>query len=526
MDTSKDSRTKAGWHIMGALFAMNGGLKMNIKVVAGNIAEQDTSAVVVNLFEGVKEPGGATGAVDKAMGGAISALIADGEIKGKRGELTLIHTLGSIAPKRVLVAGLGKADSFTLDGVRSVAAETARHLNAIGVESAATIVHGAGIAGLDDHASAQALAEGVVMGLYRFDKYKSNAGDSSLSEVTVVEFDQSKVETLRQGAEAGRVIGGAVNFCRDMANEPANNMTPSEMAERALEVAQGHGVELEVKERPWMAEMGMGALLGVAQGSEEPPKFIIMRYSGDPGNEKNNIGLLGKGITFDSGGLDIKNAAGMSTMKGDMAGGASVIGAMQAIAQLKPKVNVTAIVPATENMPSGTAQRPGDVVRAMNGKTIEIDNTDAEGRLVLADAMSYARSVGLSRLVDVATLTGAMSVALGDQCMGAFGNDDEFTQKVVDAGNAVGERAWPLPMFDEYKSQYSSDIADIKNTGGRGAGSITGALIIGEFNDGAPWVHLDIAGTARARSSKGATVKGATGVPVRTLVQLVCDLAG
>ena len=498
---------------------------MNIKVVAGNIAEQDTSAVVVNLFEGVKEPGGATGAVDKAMGGAISDLIADGEIKGKRGELTLIHTLGSIAPKRVLVAGLGKADSFTLDGVRSVAAETARHLNGIGVESATTIVHGAGIAGLDDHASAQALAEGFVMGLYRFDKYKSNAGDSSLSEVTVVEFDQSKVETLRQGAEAGRVIGEAVNFCRDMANEPANNMTPSEMAERALEVAQGHGVELEVKERPWMAEMGMGALLGVAQGSEEPPKFIIMRYSGDPGNEENNIGLLGKGITFDSGGLDIKNAAGMSTMKGDMAGGASVIAAMQAIAQLKPKVNVTVIVPATENMPSGTAQRPGDVVRAMNGKTIEIDNTDAEGRLVLADAMSYARSVGLNRLVDVATLTGAMSVALGDQCMGAFGNDDDFTQKVVDAGNAVGERAWPLPMFDEYKSQYSSDIADIKNTGGRGAGSITGALIIGEFNDGAPWVHLDIAGTARARSSKGTTVKGATGVPVRTLVQLVCDLA-
>ena len=499
---------------------------MNIKVVAGNIAEQDTSAVVVNLFEGVKEPGGATGAVDKAMGGAISALIADGEIKGKLGELTLIHTLGSIAPKRVLVAGLGKTDSFTLDGVRSVAAETARHLNVIGVESAATIVHGAGIAGLNDHTSAQALAEGVVMGLYRFDKYKSNAGDSSLSEVTVVEFDQSKVETLRQGAEAGRVIGEAVNFCRDMANEPANNMTPSDMAEMALEVAQGHGVELEVKERPWMAEMGMGALLGVAQGSEEPPKFIIMRYSGDPENEENNIGLLGKGITFDSGGLDIKNAPGMSTMKGDMAGGASVIAAMQAIAQLKPKVNVTVIVPATENMPSGTAQRPGDVVRAMNGKTIEIDNTDAEGRLVLADAMSYARSVGLNRLVDVATLTGAMSVALGDQCMGAFGNDDEFTQKVVDAGNAVGERAWPLPMFDEYKSQYSSDIADIKNTGGRGAGSITGALIIGEFNDGAPWVHLDIAGTARAQSSKGATVKGATGVPVRTLVELVCDLAG
>ena len=499
---------------------------MDIKVVTGDIAQQEVGAVVVNLFEGVTTPGGATGAVDKAMGGAISALIADGEIKGKSGELTLIHTLGTIAPKRVLVAGLGKAESFTLDSVRGVAAETARRLKSVGVESAATIVHGAGIAGLDDRESAQALAEGLVMGMYSFDKYKSNASESSLAAMTIVEFSESKSAALQEGVEVGCAIGEAVNFCRDMANEPANGMTPSEMAERALEVSQSHGMALEVLERAQMEELGMGAMLGVAQGSEEPPKFIIMRYSGDPENESNNIGLLGKGITFDSGGLDIKNAVGMSTMKGDMAGGASVIAAMQAIGQLKPKINVTCIVPATENMPSGTAQRPGDVVRAMNGKTIEIDNTDAEGRLVLADAMSYARSIGLNRLVDVATLTGAMSVALGDQCMGAFGNDDEFTQQVVDAANAVGERAWPLPMYDEYKSQYSSDIADIKNTGGRGAGSITGALIIGEFNDGAPWVHLDIAGTSRARSTKGATVKGATGVPVRTLVRLVCNLAG
>ena len=229
------------------------------------------------------------------------------------------------------------------------------------------------------------------MGMYRFDKYKSNASEGGLGEMTIVEFDESKVDALQKGVSEGCVIGEAVNFCRDMANEPANNMTPSDMVEQALKVAHTHGVELEVLERARMEELGMGALLGVAQGSEEPPKFIIMRYNGDADDEANNIGLLGKGITFDSGGLDIKNAAGMSTMKGDMAGGASVIAAMQAIARLKPKINVTVIVPATENMPSGTAQRPGDVVRAMNGKTIEIDNTDAEGRLVLADAMSYAR---------------------------------------------------------------------------------------------------------------------------------------
>lgn len=499
---------------------------MKIRVTAGNIAERDADAVVVNLFEGVTAPSGATGALDSALGGAISGLIADGEISGKRGELTVVHTLGRIAPKRVMVAGLGKREAFTPDGARDIAAESARRLESIGVKTAATIAHGAGIGGLDGRDCAQAIAEGAVMGLYRFDKYKSNAdGGGGLDELAIVEYDASKAAAMQGGVDEGVIIGEAVNLCRDMANAPANGMTPSDMAERALAVAEECGMGIEVFERARMRELGMGALLGVAQGSEEPPKFIILQYEGDADNPDNNIGLLGKGITFDSGGLDIKSAAGMSTMKGDMAGGAAVIAAMRAIGQLRPRINVTGIVAATENMPSGTAQRPGDVVRAMNGKTIEIDNTDAEGRLVLADAMAYARSVGLRRLVDVATLTGAVSVALGDKCMGAFGNDEAFTGAVVAAGNAVGERAWPMPMFDEYKAQYKSDIADIKNTGGRGGGAIIGALIIGEFNDGAPWVHLDIAGVARARATKGSVVKGATGVPVRTLVRLAQDLA-
>lgn len=499
---------------------------MKIRVTAGNIAGQDTDAVVVNLFEGVTAPSGATGAVDAALGGAITGLIADGEISGKRGELTVIHTLGRIAPKRVVVAGLGERDAFTPDGVRDAAAESARRLAGIGVRAAATIAHGAGIGGLDGRDCAQAIAEGAVMGLYRFDKYKSNAGGGGgLDEMAIVEYDGARVAAMQGGVDEGVIIGEAVNLCRDMANAPANGMTPSDMAERALEVAEECGMEIEVFERARMRELGMGALLGVAQGSAEPPKFIVMRYAGDAGNPNNNIGLLGKGITFDSGGLDIKSAAGMATMKGDMAGGAAVIGAMRAIGKLKPRINVTGIVAATENMPSGTAQRPGDVVRAMNGKTIEIDNTDAEGRLVLADAMAYARSVGIGRLVDVATLTGAVRVALGDKCMGAFGNDEAFTGAVVAAGNAVGERAWPMPMFDEYKAQYKSDIADIKNTGGSGGGAIIGALIIGEFSGGAPWVHLDIAGVARAGSTKGSAVKGATGAPVRTLVRLARDLA-
>jgi leucyl aminopeptidase len=498
---------------------------MDIKVVAGDITQQAVGAIIVNLFQGVTAPGGATGAADSALDGAISRLIEEGETKGKRGEMTLVHTLGKMAPTRVLVAGLGESSDFTLDRVRSVTAESLRYLRRIGVESIATIAHGAGIGGLDARASGQAIAEGAVLGLYRLDKYKSGDKDRpNLGELTVVEFDADKARVLEDGVAVGLVISRAVNLSRDMINEPANAMTPTRMAEVALEVAQENGLEIEVLDRPQMAEMGMGALLGVAQGSEEPPKFIILRFKGDPDDQDNNLGLVGKGITFDSGGLDIKTASGMATMKDDMAGGASVISAMNVIGQLKPKINVTGIVAATENMVSGRAQRPGDIVRTMNGKTIEIDNTDAEGRLVLADAISYARSVGLTRLVDVATLTGAVVIALGKHCTGAFGNDQDFTDQVISAGERVGERIWPFPMYDEYREQYRSDFADIKNTGGRGAGSITGAQIIGEFADGASWVHLDIAGTALSDKNKGYNPKGATGIPVRTLINLAQTL--
>ena len=272
-----------------------------------------------------------------------------------------------------------------------------------------------------------------------------------------------------------------------MGNEPANHLTPTRMAEIAREVADQGGMSLTIFDRGDAERMGMGAYVGVAQGTEEPPKFIVIRYDGDPDNPDNNLGLLGKGITFDSGGLDIKSAAGMLTMKSDMSGGACVIGAMKAIGAFRPRLNVWGIVPATENMPGRRAQRPGDVVRAMNGKTIEIGNTDAEGRLVLADALCYAVENGLTRVVDVATLTGAVRVALGDGATGVFGNDQAWTDTVIAAGNGVGERMWQLPTFASYRDEYKSDIADIKNTGGAGAGAITGALIIGEFAGDAKW---------------------------------------
>ena len=498
---------------------------MIINVVKGNIAEREDAAIVVNLFQGVSQPGGATGAVDSALGGAVTDLISDGDITGKRGESTLIYSLGRLTAKRVVVAGLGKSSDFTADVARDVHADVARLLASKGVESYSTILHGAGIGGLDVGESAQVAAEGIALGLYSFEKYKSDPKDSSIGTVNVIEFDESKLDDITKGVERGTVIAQSVNLAREMGNEPANYMTPTRMAEIALDVSQGAGMELTVLDRADIERLGMGSFAGVAQGTEEPPKFIVIRYDGDPDNPANNLGLLGKGITFDSGGLDLKSAEGMLTMKSDMSGGACVIGAMKAIGALGPKINVWGIVPATENMPGRRAQRPGDVVRAMNGKTIEIGNTDAEGRLVLADALCYAVEKGVTRIVDVATLTGAVGVALGNGATGVFGNDQEWVDTVVGAGNVVGERMWQLPTFESYSAEYHSDIADIRNTGGRGAGAITGALIIGEFAGDARWAHLDIAATTKTAATKGINPKGSTGVPVRTLIELASTLA-
>jgi leucyl aminopeptidase len=490
---------------------------VTVRVESGNLAAFEADAVVVNLFEGVTAPGGGTGALDEALGGQISALIDDGAIKGKSGEITTLFTFGRIPAKRVLVAGLGKQKEFDLDKVRALAGNVARALRKAGVSRAATIVHGAGIAGLDPEACAQAIAEGTAMGLYRFTKYKKPSDEPDLDEVVLVEHDASKLGALERGVNRGLILAEAVNFCRDMANEPSNHLTPSEMAVRARQTADEAGLECQVLDRDEMVELGMGALLGVAQGSHQPPKFIVLHYRGDPSTDR-AIGFVGKGITFDTGGISIKPAQGMEEMKGDMSGGASVIAALRAIGRLRPRVNVTGIVPATENMPGGGAIKPGDVLRAMSGKTIEVINTDAEGRLILADGISYARSLELSPIVDIATLTGAIGIALGDQAVGAMTNDQATVDRLIAAGKRAGERIWQMPLYDEYKEQIKSDVADIKNTGGRPAGALTAAMFLREFAEETPWVHLDMAGVDFYNSDKGAIVKGASGIPVRTLV--------
>ena len=500
---------------------------MQLGVEITDILTAETPALIVNLFQGVQEPGGATGAVDRQLGGAISQLMADGEIKGAAGEMTLLHTMGRLGPARVLVAGLGPRDELDAAAVRRAAAESVRHLRSRGVSRALTIAHGAGAGGLDPAASGQAIAEGALLGLYRFERHRSPNGKpaAEFDALTIAEQDADKAAALESGVNAGRIMAGAALLARDLVNEPANVLTPSAMAETARQIAEQSGMSLEVFGNEEMREMGMGAFIGVAQGSDEPAKLIVLHYAGDPDNPANNLGLIGKGITFDTGGISLKPAAGMEAMKGDMAGGASVLGAMQAIGQLRPRINVTGMVAATENMPGGKAQRPGDVVRAMNGKTIEIINTDAEGRLVLADVLSLARQRGITRLVDIATLTGAMVTTLGKVCTGVMGNDAPLVNSLIAAGQRAGEKFWELPLFAEYQPLIKSDVADMKNSGGRQAGSISAALLLREFVEGAAWVHLDIAGTATAERAAGPLVKGATGVPARTLVQLTLDLA-
>ena len=499
---------------------------MRVTVTRGDVTQVSTPALIVNLFEGVKQPAGATGAVDRALDGAISQLIADGEIKGKKRERTLIHTLGKIVPSRVLVVGLGKQQDFNQNVVREVTGEACRYLRVRGIDRATTIAHGAGIAGMDALDSGQAISEGAHLGLYRFTNYQTkNDGErGDLEELAIMEQDASKIGDLEDGVRRGNEIGEGVILTRNMVNEPPNVMTPTRMAEIAQELGEAQGLECTILERHDMEELGMGGFLGVAQGSVEPPKLITLQYRGDPDNPSHNLALLGKGITFDSGGLSLKTAQGMEEMKRDMAGGATVMGTMRTLAQLGPRVNITGIIGATENMPSGSAQRPGDIVRTMGGKTIEVLNTDAEGRLVLADLLCYTRHLGVSRMVDIATLTGAIVVALGNKVSGVMGNDQLLIDQIITAGKASGERVWQLPLDDDYKDQIRSNVADMKNTGGRGAGSITAASLLAEFAGNTPWAHLDVAGTTYTDQERGYLVKGATGVPVRTLVTLSTSL--
>ena len=499
---------------------------MDITVVAGNITENDADTIAVPLAQGVRTLAGDTGAADQALGGLIKQMLDEDLIAGKSGETTVLPVPSSarrrIKAKRVVVYGVGERGKLTANGLRDRLGNLARSLRSMNAGNVA-ISLGETPSGVAAEDAAQAAAEGVVLGLYRFDKHHTRAADKpayTLGKVTFVESSTRRAAQTRRGVEAGVIVAEGVNFMRDLANEPANLMTPTIIANRAQQMASEVGLECRIIERAEAERLKMGSYLSVAAGSIQPPKFIVLTYNGAR-TKGRYIGLVGKGITFDTGGISLKPGAGMEAMKGDMSGAASVLGAIYAIARLKLPVNVMAVAPCTENMPSGSATKPGDVVYAMDGTAIEVINTDAEGRLVLADGLCFARENGCTSLIDVATLTGAMAIALGRTRMGLFSNNDRLAADVEKVAEAAGEPAWRMPMDADYYELIKSDVADIKNTGGRDAGSITAAKFLEVFAKDTPWVHLDIANVMSVSSDKGWTVKGMKGTPVRTLIDLV-----
>ncbi|HXJ89113.1 MAG TPA: leucyl aminopeptidase [Candidatus Binatia bacterium] len=466
-----------------------------------------------------KKPDMKVASSDPVVQGAAGDLLASGEVSGKPFETNLLHKPSGLKTKRLLLVSGGSAKKFSSYELRRIAGVAVRTLKTRGIRSFAFIAP----PGIPAEEAVRAIIEGAHIGNFDPDYYRSDRKDQRIEEVIVVASGDSK--PLERTAEEARVVGESQNFTRDLVNEPSNRMTPTILAERAKKMSAEVGLKCEVYGPDRIKEMKMGAFWSVAQGSDEPPALIVMTYEPAGAPAKPVLGLVGKGITFDTGGISIKPADGMEKMKYDMAGGATMIGAMRAIALLKPKVKVIGIVCATENMPSGKAQKPGDVQIAMSGKSIEIINTDAEGRLVLADGLYYARQLGCTHLVDAATLTGAVVVALGYSNAGIFANDEDMYNRFKEANAKAGEKMWRLPLDDEYKEQIRSSIADIMNSGGRWGGAVTAAMFLKEFAEDTPWIHLDIAGTAWMEDQKPWIAKGPSGIALRSLVEFVKGFA-
>jgi leucyl aminopeptidase len=455
---------------------------------------------------------------EPAVREAASDLIAGGEVSGKMFETALLHRPAKLKAKRLLLVGGGKAENFNSSTLRKLAGTAARFLKPKGIESFTFAVPENGV---DAAEAVKAVVEGAFVANFDPDTYKTDRKDQTLRSLTVAV--RGNQDQLQNAAEEAQVIGESQNFTRELVNEPSNRMTPTMLAERARRMAEEVGLKCEVYGPDKIKQLKMGAFWGVAQGSDEPPALIVLRYEPADAPASPVLGLVGKGITFDTGGISIKPADGMEKMKYDMAGGAAMLGAMRAIALLRPKLKVIAVICATENMPSGKAQKPGDIQIAMSGKSIEIINTDAEGRLVLADGLHYARQLGCTHLVDAATLTGAVVVALGYVNAGVFSNDDKFYDRFSRAQDTAGEKFWRLPLDEEYKESIRSNIADIMNTGGRWGGAVTAAMFLKEFAEDTPWIHLDIAGTAWMEDNKPWIAKGPSGIGVRSLVELAKD---
>jgi leucyl aminopeptidase len=493
---------------------------MQITLDTKTFAEIEAEALVTYLFEDSDPIQGRVSEIDSAAGGLLKKIAASGEVTGKTLEFTLIHAPAGLKATRLLLVGAGKRVQCNGTMLRKVAGAALRYLKSRSIKNFAFLVR-------EDAANAdtaQALAEGFITGNFETDRYKTDKKNGKeIESVRIAGYSDAEKSAGEKGLATGKVIAESQNFARDLVNEPSNKLTPKILAESAEAMAKEAGLAVEILDEKKIADLKMGALLSVSQGSVEPPRMIVVTYT--PPNAKPGapvIGLVGKAVTFDTGGISIKPADGMEKMKYDMAGGATMLGVIRALAALKPNVKVICVVPSTENMPGGKAQKPGDIQTAMSGKTIEVLNTDAEGRLILADAIHYAKQLGVTHIVDAATLTGAIVVALANINVGVFGSDQAWTDKLLASAKAAGEKMWQLPMDDEYREFIKGSFADIQNIGsGKGGGSITGAWFIREFAGDTPWIHLDIAGTAWNDDAKPWLAKGPTGVALRTLVHLV-----
>src|SRR3954471_10025506 len=496
---------------------------MKTTLVTSNPAQIETECLaVVAIDHGEKDKNEPrVSPAEPALQSAAAELFASGEVKGKIFEAVLLHRPQGLKAKRLLVIGGGKAKNFSSYELRKMAGTAVRFLKPKGIKSFAFVAPEMQ-SGMPD--SVRAVVEGALVGDFDPDTYKSDRKDLSMQEMSVVAPAAGDQKALQTALEQARIIGESQNFTRELVNEPGNRMTPTMLADRAkkmCEAVKSPHLKCEIYGGEKIRELKMGAFWSVSQGSDEPPALIVMTYTPPGAPEKPVLGLVGKGITFDTGGISIKPADGMEKMKYDMAGGAAMIGAMRAIALLKPKMKVIGIVCATENMPSGKAQKPGDVQIAMSGKSIEIINTDAEGRLVLADGLHYARQLGATHLIDAATLTGACVVALGYVNAGVFANDEPIFERFAQALQRSGEKMWRLPLDEEYRESIRSGIADIVNSGGRWGGAVTAAMFLKEFVENTPWIHLDIAGVAWMEENKSWIAKGPSGVAVRSLVAFV-----
>ncbi len=488
---------------------------MKVTVTVAPLASVEADALVVGLYAEESKLRDAVAKLDKAIGGQLGEVLTAERFQGKPAQATYVHTGGRLPARRLVVVGLGKRADVTLETVRRAASAGVRRARELGARIVAIETLGER---LPAAGRAHAVTEGAMLGSYTFDRYKREKADKRVEELRVVESDGRRRREATEGARTGEIFAEATCFARDLINSPANEVHPTYLAKVAAQIAREAKLAVKVLDRAECEKLGMGAFLGVAAGSDQPPKFIHLTYA-PAGKRRRRVAVIGKGITFDSGGLDLKTAEGMLRMKDDMSGAAAVLAIMRALPTLKPSFEVHGLIAAAENMPSGSAIRPGDVLRAMNGTTIEVGNTDAEGRLTLADAICYAgEKLEADEIIDMATLTGACVVALGPLCSGLLSNDEPLARRLLAAAEHAGERVWQLPLIDEYREHLKSDVADLNNVGPRGGGAITAGLFLKEFAGERPWAHLDIAGPAFVEKDVPLGPKGATGAAVRTIL--------